>query len=183
MRDVAASWAEKNGADDADALASEAFVASLLSGSGDSFGALGAYQALVPLMEAALGARHYEVLLAKNELGALLGDVLQDWEARRPLAEEVAAGWAETLGAAHPHTLSARNNLAVTLENLREFEAAAVEYDAVLAGKAVQQGEAHRARDAQHKVAPRDPARRETLRHRGRRGAAMGVRGGRRGER
>jgi hypothetical protein len=51
--------------------------------------------------------------------------------------------FAATLGQTHPDTLSARNNLAVTLKKLGEVRRAEEEYQAVLEAKIVQMGSDH----------------------------------------
>ena len=51
--------------------------------------------------------------------------------------------FAATLGRGHPKTLAARNNLALTLQNLGEVRRAEEEYQAVLEAMIVQRGSDH----------------------------------------
>lgn len=101
------------------------------------------YEDVVALMSQHVGEQSRWTLNVKLNLAYAVGDVFQQFERARVLKQEVVDGLSAVLGANHPETLTARNNLAATVERLGDRHLARQMYEEVYDTQRVQLGSIH----------------------------------------
>ena len=100
------------------------------------------FDALIPRMETVLGKLHPETLQCKANYASSLSSSIGPNLCKQVLCE-VIDGATQIYSANHFFTCRARANLAATLIELKELEAAHVEFEAVLEAEIVQLGHEH----------------------------------------
>ena len=163
QRELCAIWERTHGPESKEALHASGQLALHLLSWGETMPGMEAksmeakelYGQLLPNMERVMGPNHRETLDAKSYYARLLcrceeitnlregkSDLTQR-KAARLIYSEVVEGCEATLGPRHPSTLTARSNLAHTLNQLGEVERAKEEYEAVMQSEIVQEGADH----------------------------------------
>ena len=112
LEEVAQACENKFGSESMQALEPRLYMAKLSSRPLKD--ARAEFEALLPRVEAALGAEHFLCLMAKNNFCSVLLK-LEKHSAALHLQGAVVRGYIGTLGENHPLTLRARNNLGVGL--------------------------------------------------------------------
>jgi serine/threonine-protein kinase len=105
--------------------------------------------AALEIFRATLPAAHPKISEALNML-AVVHMVRRDYAGAIPLAQEVVARFVETLGADHPDTLTAKNNLAYALLHVGKLREAEQLQREVLANLRQDNGQANSATDMQN---------------------------------
>ena len=101
------------------------------------------YEDVVKLMSQHLGEQHRWTLNVKLNLAYVVGDVFEQFDRARVLKQQVVDGYKAVLGWNHPETLTARNNLAATVDKLGDRQLARQMHEEVYETQRVQLGSMH----------------------------------------